>query len=754
MIITLFSLFLKTSILASFIILFVLILTPFLNKHYFMRWKYRIWLLLCFYLCFPINYGKIYDYFGNQYNTKLVNVTIPTIADVANNMITTLDTTKVSMPINETLSQATKTPTFEASIEEIASTPTISTMVLSPLTILSFIWLVGVIVLFVVHSISYFIYQTKLKKHALSVTNVDYLNEFYHLLHTLQIKKDIPLLVWSDVSSPMMIGFFKPCLILPNETYSMKEIHFILKHELLHYKRHDIYGKLLFVITKTIHWFNPIISLMCKEAVIDMEFSCDEAVINESISNHMTIDTIFRNNTKTLDEYDIRKNYAETLLNTLATQNNSSNIQDKQKNYLSTQFYGGTKIMKKRFQNILSKTKKRNGIILVLLTFLCIVGCQATSEIKPIMYIERAKLSKEEANIAKLLVPNAERLMFDFITDSHLQSYQLNCYKLIDNNWNLISRHCDDFSGIQNRMVLEYGILENYMSYSLQNENNSSSGSWSSVSNKTNGNSSYTLTSTITLEKEELSELIYDKEIPLLIQFVNPKDELAKINDFIKLEDYFTPEKFSELKCENIYALTLTVSQKTEYEIEKELLNNIMENTKENNSEIDKLDNSYLMEAVMEQSPILKEAIITLNEFIITYFTEEKDDLIPYLIDSYGYNIETYPYKEPFTEVSEIKISSAACSIAYETEELPEWSFLGTSETNIETEYKNLLISGINIPIPNYKIEDGYILIFSIPIKPMPFKEIELDYKEYLTIELIRQNEDWKIQFYGLKLTP
>ncbi len=217
MIVTLFSLFLKTSILASFIILFVLILTPFLNKHYFMRWKYRIWLLLCFYLCLPINYGKIYDYFDNQYNTKLVNVAIPTIADVTNNMITTLDTTKVSMPINETLSQATKTPTFEANIEEIIPTTTISTTVLSPLTILSFIWIIGVTVLFVIHSISYFIYQTKLKKQAFSVTNVDYLNEFHHLLHTLQIKKDILLLILSDISSPMMIGFFKPCLILPSQ---------------------------------------------------------------------------------------------------------------------------------------------------------------------------------------------------------------------------------------------------------------------------------------------------------------------------------------------------------------------------------------------------------------------------------------------------------------------------------------------------------------------------------------------------------
>lgn len=307
---------------------------------------------------------------------------------------------------------------------------------------------------------------------------------------------------------------------------------------------------------------------MCKEAVIDMELSCDEAVISETISNNLAGNNISINNVETLDEYNIRKTYAETLFNTLAPKKKTSTIQDKSKNYLSTQFSGGTKIMKKRFQNILSKTKKRNGIILLLLTLLFIIGCQATSEIKPTMHME------------------------------------------------------------------------------------------------------------------------------------------------------------------------------------EELLNKAIENSKENNSV---LDINSLAKTAMEQSPIIKDAIITLNEFIIAYFTKETDALIPYLIDSYSYHIENYPYDETFTEVSELKISSASCSISGETEEIPKWNFLGTSKANIKTEYENLLISGINIPIPNYTIKNGYRLIFSIPIEPMPFKEIDLNYKEYLTVELVRQDENWKIQFYELK---
>lgn len=247
MITTLFSLLLKTSISAIFIILFLFILTPFLNKRYFMRWKYRIWLLLCLYLCVPIDYGKIYNYFTNQYNTKLVPLPISTLSNVTNTLINTLDTTEISIAINKTISPNINM--LENSIQEI----TTATPVLSPLTILSFIWLASVIILFIVHIISYFVYKNQLTKQALPITNADYLNEFKQLLNILEIKKDIPLLIWSKVSSPMMIGFIKPYLILPNEAYSAKEIHFILKHELLHYKRHDIYGKLLFIITKTLH---------------------------------------------------------------------------------------------------------------------------------------------------------------------------------------------------------------------------------------------------------------------------------------------------------------------------------------------------------------------------------------------------------------------------------------------------------------------------------------------------------------------
>ena len=123
----------------------------------------------------------------------------------------------------------------------------------------------------------------------------------------------------------MIIGFFKPVLVLPKERYSPEELFFILKHELVHLKREDIYFKLLFVTASAVHWFNPFIWIMQKEAAVDMELSCDKRVTQGA-------------------SYAEWKAYTETLLSMLHKRCDRRTI-------LSTQFYGGTKIMKKRFKN-------------------------------------------------------------------------------------------------------------------------------------------------------------------------------------------------------------------------------------------------------------------------------------------------------------------------------------------------------------------------------------------------------------------
>lgn len=71
------------------------------------------------------------------------------------------------------------------------------------------------------------------------------------------------------------VGFLKPRLVLPDSEYSEEQLGFILRHELIHYRRKDVWFKLLFALAVSVHWFNPVIWIMRRRADIDMELSVD-----------------------------------------------------------------------------------------------------------------------------------------------------------------------------------------------------------------------------------------------------------------------------------------------------------------------------------------------------------------------------------------------------------------------------------------------------------------------------------------------
>ena len=88
------------------------------------------------------------------------------------------------------------------------------------------------------------------------------------------------------IASPMLIGFFRPSIVLPDCELEEKALTYIFMHELSHYQQRDMFYKWLIQIVVCIHWFNPFVYLLEKEVNKACELSCDEAVIllfNESV---------------------------------------------------------------------------------------------------------------------------------------------------------------------------------------------------------------------------------------------------------------------------------------------------------------------------------------------------------------------------------------------------------------------------------------------------------------------------------------
>lgn len=339
--------FLEISIPISLIIAVLLLLTPFLNKRYAAKWKYWIWIVLALRLIIPLggNGGLPASDRQSQRETLASSESEKTAPDAL------ADGTARGRVIVEIPARMT-TPIVTQSEKEGGN--------ISVLDIIAMIWMLGSLLFISVHLVSYFHYKHQILKKGKVIKDNDVLRLLLKLKHELHINCTVSVIEYSKAASPLLIGFCNHILVLPKEQYNSEELFFILKHELVHLKRGDIYFKLLFAVANAVHWFNPLIWIMQKEAAVDMELSCDERVTQGT-------------------DYATRKAYTETLLSTLHKQNAKRTV-------LSTGFYGGKQIMKKRFKNILAKKRKKNGAAVLICAIMLavslgtLVGCSITKE--------------------------------------------------------------------------------------------------------------------------------------------------------------------------------------------------------------------------------------------------------------------------------------------------------------------------------------------------------------------------------------
>ena len=336
------------SVSIGLIVIGLIFLTPFLNKRYAAKWKYLIWIFLALRLLIPFSGANGQDVMDRMSQLK-VGTNSESEENDANNP------TDTAMPYRGIVVEipAQMTTPIKASSEK-------STADITMLDIVTLVWIIGSLIFIFVHLISYSHYKRQVLKNGKMIKETRILSQIFRLKRELHISRTVCVMEYDEAESPMIIGFIKPVLVLPKEQYNSEDLFFILKHELVHFKRGDVYLKLLFVTANAVHWFNPIIWIIQKEAVIDMELSCDEIVTQGT-------------------SFELRKAYTETLLSML-------HKQCVRKTVLSTQFYGGKKIMKKRFKNILIRNRKKNGISILIcavvlsITLGMLVGCSVTKE--------------------------------------------------------------------------------------------------------------------------------------------------------------------------------------------------------------------------------------------------------------------------------------------------------------------------------------------------------------------------------------
>lgn len=116
------------------------------------------------------------------------------------------------------------------------------------------------------------------------VTDERILWQYAEIQRKLRIGKRVPLYESTVIDIPMLIGFWQPRIYLPQALLSQmngreNDICLILHHELVHYKRKDIWYKWLFQAALCVHWFNPLVYVFSRKFNVDCELACDETVL-------------------------------------------------------------------------------------------------------------------------------------------------------------------------------------------------------------------------------------------------------------------------------------------------------------------------------------------------------------------------------------------------------------------------------------------------------------------------------------------
>ena len=333
------------SVAMSALILLYIAVTPLLAKRYAAKGRYYAWLVIVLGLVIP---------FRPPLEAALFRVDAPQLAPLA-----------IPAPVpggDETLFEPG--PFRQNSLS------------LPWLMLASFLWMAGAAAVMAYHALRHFRFTRMAKRWSEDITNRNMLRTLQCLKDELGIKRQVTVRMCHCSSVPMLLGFLRPVILLPPaiaaSALSSGEIIPILKHELVHLKRHDLWYKGLVVLATAVHWFNPTVYFMAKAIAEQCEISCDERVMQGA-------------------SFRQRKRYCETILRSVGNGN-------KHFTALSTNFIGGKKGMKTRMNSILDTTRKRTGItVLIVAVIATILAGTAFDNRFPAETGEAAKGTAREA---------------------------------------------------------------------------------------------------------------------------------------------------------------------------------------------------------------------------------------------------------------------------------------------------------------------------------------------------------------------
>lgn len=230
--------------------------------------------------------------------------------------------------------------------------------------ILFAVWAVGVLASLGVLGTSYLRFRSDLKR------KIRRLHPQTENAIVAELGRNVRLFALEGDESPMTVGVFSPALVLPtrllpdekNPRNLSEALKFVLKHEFAHIRKRDLWLKSLYLLGRSLHWFNPLSYLIQGPLNEDIELATDEEVAHGMAKDELGA-------------------YCRSILEVAEALPAAAN------NY-SSRFTGDVKTMKKRISVLFQQQKFKRGVsVLVLIGLLAVlsVGLISCEFVQPII---------------------------------------------------------------------------------------------------------------------------------------------------------------------------------------------------------------------------------------------------------------------------------------------------------------------------------------------------------------------------------
>ena len=221
----------------------------------------------------------------------------------------------------------------------------------SPLTVAAAVWLLGAAGMLAVQMASYLRWRHAVKRWEQPAPG--WVEPVVRAAAVEAGLSDLPRVRQSPlVASPMMAGLVSPTLLLPVTLPPREELALILAHEMAHCRRRDIQRKLVILLARAVHWFNPLVHWMAGQAQREIELACDETVAASRPPQW-------------------RQAYCQALLHAIDAAGRPAPV-------LSTRFALEKKEIMRRFARVMRPVKGKKGAavfgLMALLALLCCCG--------------------------------------------------------------------------------------------------------------------------------------------------------------------------------------------------------------------------------------------------------------------------------------------------------------------------------------------------------------------------------------------